>query len=151
MDTIFRALAVYLVLLLLFRIAGRKAMESMTTFDFVLTLIISEAVQEGLVNDDKSLTGAFLLVTTLIGTDVVLSLLKRRSPLIARLTESLPLLLMEDGKVNQERCAKERVDRDDILAAARANCGLVSLGQVKHAVLERDGQISIIPQERSGS
>lgn len=78
MDTIFRALAVYLVLLLLFRIAGRKAMGSMTTFDFVLTLIISEAIQEGLVNDDKSLTGAFLLVTTLIGTDVALSLLKRR-------------------------------------------------------------------------
>lgn len=145
MDTILRAISVYVALLVLFRIAGRKTLANMTTFDFVLTLIVSEAIQQALIDDDQSQTGALLLVVTLIGLDVALSLLKRRSRLLARLTESVPLLLVEDGVVNEKRCQKERVDVEDILGAAREHHGLERLEQVKHAILEKNGSISIVP------
>lgn len=146
MDTVLRAVAVYATLLVLFRAAGRKTLANMTTFDFVLTLIISEAVQQALIDNDESFTAAALLVTTLIGLDVALSYLKNRSALLSRVTESVPLLLVEDGIVNQERCRKERIDLEDILGAAREAHGLERLDQVKHAILEKSGTISIVPR-----
>ena len=147
MSSILRAAAVYLVLLVVFRVAGKRTLSDMTTFDLVLVLIISEAVQTALVDTDNSMTNAFLLVITLVGIDVLLSVLKHRFPSFGRSLDGRPVVLVRDGELLEHVAAKERVDRDDVLSAARCLHGIEHMGQIKHAVLEAGGKISIIPRE----
>ncbi len=144
MDAVLRGIAVYVFLVIIFRISGQRSLGQVTTFDFVLLLIIAETTQQALLGEDFSITGAFLLIITLIALDVGLSLLKQRWPRLDRLLEGLPLVIVEDGKPLAERMAKARVDEDDVLTAARELQGLERMEQIKYAVLERSGGISII-------
>jgi uncharacterized membrane protein YcaP (DUF421 family) len=145
MDAIIRALVVYVVLLLLFRLSGKRSVAQMTTFDFVLLLIISETVQQALTWRDQSMLGAFMLVVTLMVTDIGISLWKRKSRALDKIVESVPLVLVDHGKPILECMQKARVDEDDVLTAARELRGLERMDQIKYAVLERSGGISIIP------
>ena len=111
-----------------------------------MLLIIAEATQQGLIGDDFSVTKALLLITTLVGIDVGLSLLKDRSRLLHKLIEGVPLVLVADGKVLADRMQRARVDEEDVLQAARERQGVESMDQIKYAVLERTGEISIIPK-----
>lgn len=147
MDSVVRAFVVYVVLLLLFRLAGKRTLAQVTTFDFVLLLIISEAIQQALVDGDNSMTNAFLLVATLIGLNIAFSEIKQRFKPAEHVMDSLPLLIVENGNALQDRMAKERVDVDDVLDAAREGHGLERMEQIKYAVLERSGKISIIPSQ----
>lgn len=147
MDSVLRATVVYAVLLVLFRLAGKRTLAEVTTFDFVLLLIISEATQQAMVGSDNSMTNSLLLVGTLVGLNILLSELKLRFAGIERVLDGMPLLILEHGKPLVDRMAKERVDVDDVLDAARESHGLERLDQIKYAVLERDGKISIIPSE----
>jgi uncharacterized membrane protein YcaP (DUF421 family) len=147
MAAVLRPLLIYFGLLLLFRITGKRSLGQITTFDFVLLLIISEAVSNALLASDVSLTGAFLAVTTFLFVDVLLSLAKRRWPRLERFIEDEPALLLRDGVKQTERLAKERVDEEDILEAARRSHGLEKLEKVRAAILERHGDISIIPRD----
>jgi uncharacterized membrane protein YcaP (DUF421 family) len=149
MDSIVRGLAVYLVLLVLFRITGKRALAQITVFDFVLLLIISEAIQQAMLDSDNSMTNAFLLVVTLLGLDIALSLAKLGVPRLENLLDDVPLVLVEDGQPLPDRLKKARVDKDDILQAARELQGLERMDQVKYAVLERNGGITIIPNRAS--
>jgi len=147
MDSVIRATVVYAVLLVLFRLAGKRTLAEVTTFDFVLLLIISEATQQAMVGSDNSMTNSLLLVGTLVGLNILLSELKLRFAGIERVLDGMPLLILEHGKPLVDRMAKERVDVDDVLDAARESHGLERLDQIKYAVLERDGKISIIPSD----
>lgn len=146
METVLRAVVVYLLLLIVFRLSGKRSLAQITSFDFVLLLIIGEAVQQGLLGEDFSLTSALLIVVTLVGMDIGISLIKQRSPWIDKIVDSVPLVLVEEGNLYQERMQKARVDVEDILAAARETQGLERLDQIKYAILERSGGISVIPQ-----
>lgn len=150
MDTVLRGLVVYVVLLVVFRAAGKRSVAEITTFDFILLLIISEVVQEALVDGDSSMTNAFLQIITLVGFDILLSVLKQRWPRFDRWVDGSPLVVMADGKLLQERMRKARVDVADILSAARSSHGLERLDQIKFAVLERNGAISVVPKAPSG-
>ena len=143
MESVVRALVVYAVLMVLFRITGRRSLGQITTFDFILLLIISEAIQNGLVGESYSITNAFVLVTTLVLVDVLLSLVKQRFPRFEKYLDGTPLVIVERGRLLQDRMRKARVDEGDLLNAARRE-GLERLAQIKHAVLERNGDISII-------
>mgnify|MGYP001943874227 FL=1 len=125
--------------------SGKRTLSEMTTFDFVLLLIVGEATQQALLSDDNSLINAMLVVTTLIAVDVLFSILSAKWKLFDRVTNGVPVVILEDGKPLKERMEKERVEIDDILEAARRMQGLESIEQVKYAVLEKDGKISIIP------
>ena len=146
MDAVIRGAVVYLFLLVLFRLSGQRALAQITTFDFVLLLIISEASQQALIGNDNSMTHAALVVTTLVGLNILLSVIKQRSKRLEKILEDVPLVLVDDGKPLRERMDKVRVDEDDILEAARACQGLERLDQIKYAVLERSGDITIVPQ-----
>jgi uncharacterized membrane protein YcaP (DUF421 family) len=146
MESVLRAVAIYLFLLLIMRISGKRSFSEITTFDFVLLLVIGEATQQALLGEDFSLTNAFAVIVTLVVIDIGLSLWKQRSPRLALALESQPLVLVADGKLLEERMNEVRVDADDILAAARMTQGLERLDQIKYAVLERNGGISIIPR-----
>lgn len=149
MDTIIRAAVVYVAMLVLFRIVGTRTLSQATTFDFVLLLFISEATQGALIDDDRSMTNSFLLVVTLLGMNVALSLLKQRSKRFEQLVDGTPLVLVENGRLHRTRLDKDRVDETDILEAARCAHGLERLDQVKYAVLEKNGEISVVPVERA--
>jgi len=147
MDSVIRATIVYIFLLIVFRLAGKRTLAEVTTFDLVLLLIISEATQQALIDSDNSMTNAAILIVTLVGLNILMSVLKQRSKFIARLLEDTPLVIVADGKPLLARMNKERVDLDDVLDAARESHGLDDLSQIKHAILERSGKISIIPKE----
>jgi uncharacterized membrane protein YcaP (DUF421 family) len=145
MESVLRATAVYVFLLVLFRLSGKRTLAQVTTFDFVLLLIISEATQQALVDGDNSMTNAFLLVATLVALNILFSEIKQRFKAAERVLDGLPLLLVEHGNLLHDPMAKERIDEDDVLDAAREHHGLERLEQIKYAVLERNGKISIIP------
>lgn len=147
MDSVIRAAAVYFLLLIVFRIAGNRSLAQLTAFDLVLLLIISEGIQQAMITSDYSFTNAALLVITLVGLDIMLSLWKRRFPLAGKILDGCPVLIIADGKLQHDAMNRERVDKGDILSAAREKQGLESLDQIKHAVIEPSGGISIVPKE----
>lgn len=149
MDSVVRAAAVFVFLMLVFRLAGRRTLSEMTNFDFVLVLIISEATQNAMIGEDYSLTNAALVILTLVALDIGLSLWKQRSPRLARWLEGVPTVIVADGKPLTHLMAWARVDEADILAAARELQGLERMDQIKYAILERQGNISIIPKSRN--
>lgn len=147
MESIARGLVVYFVLLIVFRLSGKRTLAQSTSFDFVLLLIISEVTQQAMVDDDHSVTNAVLLILTLVGTSIVLSWLKQRFPSLDRVLEGQPLLIVDNGKLLHASMQRERIDENDVLEAARALHGLERLEQIKYAVVERNGEISIVPVE----
>jgi len=146
MDTVFRAIAIYFALLVILRGSGQRSLAQITSFDFVLLLILGEATQQALIGNDFSLTTGVLLIVSLVGVDMTLSFLKQRSPRLERVIEGVPLVIVEEGRPLHERMHKSRVDESDVLAAARERQGLERMDQIKFAVLERSGGISIIPR-----
>jgi uncharacterized membrane protein YcaP (DUF421 family) len=146
MESVIRPALVYLFLLLLLRLTGKRTLAQITTFDFVLLLIISEASQQALIGEDNSMINGAIVVATLIGLNIVMSLLKQRSKWFDRLLDDIPLVIVADGKALKERMYKSRVDEEDVLDAAREGHGLERMDQIRHAILERDGKISIIPR-----
>lgn len=149
MESILRAAIVYVFLLLIFRLSGRRTLSEMTMFDFILVLIVSESVQEALIGDDRSLTNAGLVIVTLVIINVALSLLKLKFLTLEKWIDGRPFIIVEQGHCLKERLAKARVDERDIMEAARIDHGLERLDQIKYAVLERNGRISIVPVEPS--
>jgi uncharacterized membrane protein YcaP (DUF421 family) len=134
--------------LVVLRLAGKRTLAQITAFDFVLLLIISEATQQAMIGDDNSMINAAIVVTTLVGLNVLMSLVKQRSKLVERLLEDLPLVIIADGKPLKQQMDKARVDMDDVLDAARESHGFEDLSQIKHAIVERSGKISIIPRQQ---
>ena len=130
---------------MIFRIAGKRTLSQETNFELFLLLIISETTQQAMVDNDHSVTNGFLLIMTLIGTSIALSLLKQKVPSLERWLDGTPLVIVEDGKLHKDRMDKARVDESDILEAARELQGLERLDQIKYAILERSGQITVVP------
>jgi uncharacterized membrane protein YcaP (DUF421 family) len=147
MEMILRTLAVYAFLLIVFRLAGKRSLAETDTFDFVILLIISEATQQALVGDDFSLTTSFVVITTLVGCGILLAALKQRSRGVAKVLDGLPVILIKDGVLLHDRMDKLKVDEQDIIEAAREQEGIATLDEIRYAVLERHGQISIIPKK----
>ncbi len=146
MDAVLRALAIYVVLLVVFRVAGKRSLAQITTFDFVLLLVIGEATQQALLGEDFSLTMGLLVIATLLTLDRVLDYIGYRFPRAGKLMDSAALILVDDGRPLEDRMVKEHIGEQEILEAARQTHGLESMSQVKYAVLEKNGTISIIPR-----
>jgi len=151
MNPVFRGAVIYIFLLILFRIMGKRSLNETTTFDFVLLLIISEVTQQALVGEDFSLTASALLITTLMGLDMILTFTKQKFTMFGRIVEGAPLVIVDNGKPLKKRMQKTQVDEEDILHAARSNFGIEKMEEIKYAVLEKDGTISIIPVQNSSS
>lgn len=149
MDAVLGALGIYVVLLLVFRLTGKRTLAQVTTFDFVILLIVSEATQQALLGEDFSLVHAALVIVTLV-------LLQRGSDFLAwrfkpfeRVTDGVPSLLVSDGAVLKDALDLNRLDESDVMEAARSKQGLERLDQVKWAVLEASGDITIVPVQNA--
>lgn len=146
METVLRGAAVYAILLVIMRASGRRTIGQATPFDFVLMLIVAETSQQALLGNDFSITNAALLIATLTLLDVGLSYLKRWSPAADRLVDGTPTLLIRDGVIDARALRLSRTGLDDVMAAARKAHGIMDLAEVRHAILEADGGINVIPR-----
>ena len=146
MESVFRGAATYLFVWLIFRITGKRTLAQITTFDAVLLLIISETTQAALTDNDNSFTNSILLIMTMLGIDVMLSLIKQRLPVVEEVMDGRPLIILDRRGLRRKEMTKERVDEEDILHAARQLQGLSRLDQVEYAILEQTGEITIVPK-----
>lgn len=151
MDAILRAFFMYAILFLLFRVSGRRTLSESTPFDFVLLLVIGEATQQALLGTDYSMTNAILVIVTLLIIDIGLSIFKEKSKLLSKVFEGVPTVLVIDGKPLKDKMKKARIDENDVLEEARQRRGLERMDQIKYAILEISGGISIIPKDNPAS
>lgn len=143
-EIVVRTALVYLALLAGLRVAGKREIGQMTPFDFVVILLVANAVQNAMVGPDASVTGGLLAAAVLIGLNYGLAALRDRLPWLRRVVEGEPTLLIHDGVLLRENLRRERVEEAEVLMALREH-GLDQPQQVRLAVLETDGSISVVP------
>jgi uncharacterized membrane protein YcaP (DUF421 family) len=147
-EILLRTFVVYMTVLVLLRLAGKRELGQMTPFDLVVILVIANAVQNAMTGGDNSLTGGILAASMLTVVNIGVGRWGSRVPFFRRLVASQPRLLLRDGKPIKEALDEERIDVEELEMAAREH-GIASLADVTAAVLEEDGSISIIPKEGS--
>jgi len=145
MDLVLRAIFVFGFILLLTRVIGKRELGSLQPFDLVLLIILGDALQQGLTQDDYSLTGAVLVVGTIAVLQVGVSWLTFRFPRVRPILEGEPLIIVEDGKPIQRNLDRERLTIAEVAEAARRE-QIAHLSDVRWAILETSGTISFIPK-----
>ncbi len=144
MSVIIRAAIAYLVLLFAVRLIGRRMASMMAPFDIVVLFLFGGALMSAVLGDDHSMVAAVSAVFSIGLMHVSVSALKRLWPLFGRVVDGTPIVVFEKGQWYQDRMRGLRMLESDIMAAVRQK-GLMRLEQVRYAVVERDGKVSIIP------
>lgn len=145
---VLRALLVYVMVMVLMRLSGKRAVGQFTPFDLVLLILIGNAVQNGINGGDNSLTGAAVMASTLIVLNYGLALVIARNRTVEKWVEGVPVLLARDGQVFRQALRRELVSDDDFAEALRMN-GVNDVAEVGLAVLETNGHISVVPRVRA--
>ena len=148
-ELVVRAVVIYVALLAMLRIFGKREVGQFTLFDLVLILLVANAVQPAMTGQDSSLLGGVIIIVTLIGADRVIALARARVPFLHRLLESSPTVIARDGEWLPQAMDREDVTIEDAEMALREH-GIASVGDVQIAVLEADGSISVVPTGDDG-
>jgi uncharacterized membrane protein YcaP (DUF421 family) len=146
---VLRAVAIYVLVMVLVRVSGKRAVGQFTPFDLVLLILIGNAVQNGMNGGDNSLTGALLLAGTLIVLNYGIAWVTSRSHRIERAVEGVPQVLARDGRIFHEVLRRELVSDDDFHKALRQH-QLAEASEVALALLETNGSISVVPRKDGG-
>lgn len=144
---VLRACAIYVLVMVLVRVSGKRAVGQFTPFDLVLLILIGNAVQNGINGGDNSLTGAAIMASTLIALNYLVAWQTSRNRRVERWVEGEPVVLARDGRVFKHVLRRELVSHDDFAEALRMN-NIDDVGDVRLALLETNGRISVIPRER---
>jgi uncharacterized membrane protein YcaP (DUF421 family) len=145
MDLVLRAVIVFAFVLLLTRVIGKRELGSLQPFDLILLIVLGDALQQGLTQDDYSLTGAFLVVGTIAALQVGVSYVSFRFPRARPVLEGEPVIVVQDGKVIERNLKRERLTVEEIAEEARRQ-QIAHLSEVRFAILETSGTISFIKQ-----
>jgi uncharacterized membrane protein YcaP (DUF421 family) len=148
MDLVLRAIFLFFFVYLLTRLIGRRELSSLEPFDLILLIVLGDAIQQGLTQDDYSVTGAVLVIGTLALLQVFTSFLSFKFARLRPILEGEPVLVVEDGKPLEKNLRRERIVVDEVLAEARKQ-QIQSLDDVKWAVLETSGQMTFIKKGES--
>lgn len=143
MDLVFRALIIYVVVFVFTRVIGRRELSTLQPFDFILLVVIGDLIQQGITQNDMSVTGVVIVLTTLALTQVATSYVSFRFKRMRPLLEGEPIVLVQNGRIIERNLRRERLTTDDLAEQARRS-EIESLDQVKWAVLETNGEISFI-------
>jgi uncharacterized membrane protein YcaP (DUF421 family) len=143
MDIVGRGVVVFIFLFVLMRIMGKRELSSLEPFDLILLVILGDAVQQGLTQDDYSLTGAMLAVGTIAVLQILTSYANYKFPRLRSVIDGQPLVIVQDGKPIEKNLDRERLTMDDLTVAARRE-GIGNLDDVAWAVIEPSGTISFI-------
>jgi uncharacterized membrane protein YcaP (DUF421 family) len=148
MDLVLRAIFLFVFVYGLTRVIGRRELSSLEPFDLILLIVLGDAIQQGLTQDDYSVTGAVLVIGTLALLQVFTSFLSFRFNRLRPILEGEPVIIVEDGEPVMKNLRRERMTIDEIAAQARTQ-QIESLSDVKWAVLETSGQVSFIKKDGS--
>lgn len=143
-DVVLRTAVVYLFVVAAIRISGKREVGQMSVLELVVILVISDAVQNSMIGENTTLWGGLVAVVTLLSLDFAINRAIDRSRRLRNLIEGEPRLLVRDGRLLQKALREEKIDADDVRAAIRSQ-GLTRIEDVRLAVLETDGSISVIP------
>lgn len=141
-----RACVVYFVLLAMIRMSGKRTMGQFTSFDMLLVVLLGNAVQNALLGKDTSVGGGMLLAATLISLNWVVGYFSARSEKVEALMEGTPVMLARDGQVYRDVLRKELISSADFEKALREQ-GCIELDDIKLAVLETNGHITIVTKK----
>jgi uncharacterized membrane protein YcaP (DUF421 family) len=143
MDLVFRAVFMYAVIYLLTRVIGRRELSSFQPFDLIMLVVIGDMVQQGVTQNDLSVTGMLVVLVTIALVQVAVSYISFRVRRLRPILDGEPIVLVQDGKPIEKNLHRERISFDDLAEAARQS-QIDSLDSVKWAVLENSGSISFI-------
>jgi uncharacterized membrane protein YcaP (DUF421 family) len=142
-DLVLRTALVFGFLLVLTRVIGRRELSSLQPFDLILLIVLGDAVQQGLTQDDYSLTGAFLVIGTFAVLEVFVSWIGYRFPRARPVLEGEPIIIIDDGELIERNLKRERLTKQEIAEQARIQ-QIAHISDVRWGVLETNGQISFI-------
>jgi uncharacterized membrane protein YcaP (DUF421 family) len=148
MDLAIRAVVLYAFVFILTRVVGRRELSSLQPFDLVLLIVLGDAIQQGLTQDDYSITGAVIVVGTIASLQVATSYLSFRIPFLRPVLDGQPIVVVEDGKPIRKNLHRERITVEELTEEMRQQ-QIGSLDDVQWAVLETSGAISFIQKSQS--
>ena len=146
MDLVIRAAVVFFFILVVARAAGRRELSELEPFDLIMLVVLGDLVQQGITQNDQSVTGTLIVISTIVLLTVLVSWASFRSPRVRLLTQGRPIVLVEDGRLIERNARRERITIEDVREEAR-RAQLASLQDVRWAILEDDGHISFIPRQ----
>ena len=146
-EFILRGVIVYFFLIVLLRISGKRQIGQMAPFDLVLLLVLSNAVQNAMNGGDNSVIGGLISACTLVGMNWVVGLLTYKSKTIEAFIEGRPELLIHNGQLFNAVMEREKLTHHELMSALRA-AGCATVEEVKAAMLESNGNISVIPKHK---
>jgi uncharacterized membrane protein YcaP (DUF421 family) len=147
MDIVLRAFAAYVFILFLMRVVGRRELSSMEPSDVIMLVVIGDLVQNGVTQSDDSVTGILLAAGTIGLLAMSTAFITYRSKRMRNAIEGEPVILVQDGRLIERNMKSERLTEDEVLEQARLQQGIDTLDDVKWAVLETSGSISIVPKK----
>ena len=147
MDIVIRSAVIFLFVFVLTRLVGRRELNSLEPFDLILLVVVGDLVQQGVTQNDESLTGALLAISTIGLLTVAFSYLSFRFKTLRPILNGEPIVLVENGEVIEGNLHRQRLTREEIGAEARLE-GIRAIEDVRWAILETNGRISFV--EKSG-
>jgi uncharacterized membrane protein YcaP (DUF421 family) len=147
-EFVLRGLIIYLFLIILLRLTGKRQVGQMSPFDLVLLLVLSNAVQNSMNGGDNSVLGGMISAVTLVGANWIVAGLTYRSKKIEALVEGRPEVLVRNGKLFEKTLDRAKLTHHELMASLREE-GCASIEEVKFAFLENDGSISVIPRSKN--
>jgi uncharacterized membrane protein YcaP (DUF421 family) len=145
-DITLRAVALFSFVFLLTRVIGRRELSSLEPFDLILLIVVGDAIQQGLTQDDYSVTGAFIAVGTIAALQVLTSWFSWRFRWARRVLDGDPIVIVQDGKLLVENMRRERITEDEVAEEARGQ-QIASIDDIQWAVFEPSGKINFIPKQ----
>jgi uncharacterized membrane protein YcaP (DUF421 family) len=144
MDLVLRATVVFFFIYLVTRVAGKRELSSMEPFDLILLVVLGDLVQQGVTQSDYSVTGALIVISTMTLLTVFVSYANWRLPFVRGALDGQPVVLVENGRMIDRNMRRERITVEDLEAEGRQQ-QVDSIGDMRWAVLETNGRISVIP------
>ncbi len=144
-EKVIRPVLVYLFLVIVVRLAGRRQLAQLNSFDLVVLMMLANTVQNATIGNDNSMVGGLIGVSALLLVNALVVRFLYRRPQIDRLLEGGPVTLIKDGEVVRDNLDREAITEEELMEAVRKQ-GLAALGQVAEAVLETGGVISVVPR-----
>ena len=144
MDLVLRACVVFFAIFLVTRVIGRRELSTMEPFDLILLIVTGDLMQQAVTQSDLSLTGGLTVLATMALLTVALSYISFKVPKLRPVLDGEPLVLVQDGEIIERNLRRERITVAELLAEARQQ-QVASVDQIRFAVLETNGRISVIP------
>ena len=144
-ELIARGALTYVFLIIILRLTGKRQVGQLAPFDLVLLLVLSNGVQNAMNGGDNSYTGGLIIATTLVALNLCVGLATARSKWLEKVIEGRPRILIHNGKILEDVMAREQITHHELMSALRV-AGTANVREVHFAVLENNGQISVVPR-----